>query len=658
MATVAVLAAGTFGLLGAANAEAVALHALTSAGCISDLEGVDTCGAGNETQGLNGVNDVAISPDGTSVYVTSGTDDAIARFNRGAGGTLTPAGCISDLEGADTCGAGNEAQGLSGARSVVVSPDGASVYVASGTDNAIARFNRGAGGTLTPAGCISDLEGADTCGAGNEAQGLGGASDVAVSPDGSSVYVASRTDDGIARFNRVTGGAITAAGCFDDVGGAAICGAGNEAQGLNAAESVTVAPDGASAYVASTDDDAIARFNRGAGGTLTPAGCISDTDGADTCGAGNEAQGLDDAFDVVVSPDGASTYVASLADNAIVRFNRAADGALSAVGCIDDVGGAAVCGAGNETQGLSGARGLAASPDGASVFVASDADSSIVRFTRSADGALTAGACLDVVGGPAICGAGNEAQGILSAEAVAASPDGTSVYATSTGDDAIVRFNREVPPTCLGTAAAGPPGQPVTVPLDCVDPNGDALAIQLLDSPANGTLGAVNQAADTVTYAPNLGFTGNDAFSFRAISDGKQSNIATAHIDIEPPQGQTGPQGPAGSQGPAGTQGPAGEAAIKLLALLSSDKLSGKSGKKLSIRYVSSARGDATATVKKGSKGVADATGTATGAGADKLSLTLKDGKKKLAKGNYTLQLDVEGADGQTATDSARLKVK
>jgi hypothetical protein len=251
------------------------------------------------------------------------------------------------------------------------------------------------------------------------------------------------------------------------------------------------------------------------------------------------------------------------------------------------------------------------------------------------------------------------------------SPDGGSVYVVSAGiDDAIVRFNREVPPVCLASAAAGPPGQAVTVPLDCVDPNGDPLVISVAGPPANGTLGRVNQAADTVTYTPNPGFTGNDAFSFRAVADGKQSNIASAHIDIEPPQGPQGPQGtpgapgaqgpqgPAGAQGPAGPQGPAGEPAIKLLALLASDKLSGKSGKKLSIRYRTSDRGDATAEVKKGSNTVAEASGSASGAGADKLAVTLKDGKKKLAPGNYTLELTVEGDDGQTAEDSARLKVK
>ena len=85
------------------SADAVALHELTAAGCISDLEGADTCGAGNEAQGLGTASGVAVSPDGASVYVVSQAD-GVARFNRAPDGTLTAAGCISDVDLAQICG--------------------------------------------------------------------------------------------------------------------------------------------------------------------------------------------------------------------------------------------------------------------------------------------------------------------------------------------------------------------------------------------------------------------------------------------------------------------------------------------------------------------------------------------------------------------------
>ncbi len=134
----------------AASAKAVPLHALTPQGCISDVDNAQTCGGpdggANEAQGLTTAQSTAVSPNGASVYVVSFTDDAITRFNRAPDGSLTPAGCISDVDNAQTCGGvdggANEAQGLNAAIGVAVSPDGASVYVASGLDSAIVRFSR------------------------------------------------------------------------------------------------------------------------------------------------------------------------------------------------------------------------------------------------------------------------------------------------------------------------------------------------------------------------------------------------------------------------------------------------------------------------------------------------------------------------------------
>jgi hypothetical protein len=139
-----------------------------------------------------------------------------------------------------------------------------------------------------------------------------------------------------------------------------------------------VSLDGASVYAVSSNDDAVVRFDRTASGALTPAGCIADVD--DFAGCGAIAQGLNGAFSVAVGPDGTSVYTSSITDDAIVRFDRAAGGALSNPSCVEDPPAGAGCGA--TAQGLNGALGVAVSPDGASVYAVGAGDRAIVRFDR------------------------------------------------------------------------------------------------------------------------------------------------------------------------------------------------------------------------------------------------------------------------------------
>ncbi len=462
----AALAACVLALLILASGAHGATGDLTPAGCIADTG--DAAGCGTTQQGLDAANSVAVSPDGKSVYATSYSDDAIARFDRNAStGALTGAGCIADT--GDAAGCGTTQQGLENANSVAVSPDGKSVYATSYGDDAIVRFDRNTTtGALTGAGCIADT--GDIAGCGTTQQGLDGAQDVAVSPDGKSVYVSSFSDDAIVRFDRnTTTGALTGAGCIADTGD--IAGCGTTQQGLDGAQDVAVSPDGKSVYVASFDDDAIARFDRNTTtGALTGAGCIADT--GDIAGCGTTQQGLNGTYGIAVSPDGKSVYVASFDDDAIARFDRnTTTGALTGAGCIADTGDTAGCG--TTQQGLDGAQDVAVSPDGKSVYVASRFDYAIVRFDRNTTtGALTPLGCVADSGDTAGCG--YTQQGLSGAFRVTVSPDGKSVYVASLFDDAIVRFDREpapltnsspitIPATLDGTGASSPSPSTITV---------------------------------------------------------------------------------------------------------------------------------------------------------------------------------------------------
>src|SRR5688572_28219715 len=107
-----------------------------AAGCVSMFGFCDRGAA------LEGAAAIAVSPDGTSAYVASSSDDAVAVFDRGADGTLVQepgaAGCISE-SGAGRC---RDGTALDGATSVAVSPDGRSVYVTSFGSDAVAVFDR------------------------------------------------------------------------------------------------------------------------------------------------------------------------------------------------------------------------------------------------------------------------------------------------------------------------------------------------------------------------------------------------------------------------------------------------------------------------------------------------------------------------------------
>ena len=184
--------------------------ALTPAGCIDDNDTVSSPGQGEDicaesADGLWQVYDVTVSPEGNSVYATSGgNDNAVVSFSRDTqSGALAPAGCIDSnaiFAGDDTCA--QQAPGLGGAHSVTVSPDAGSVYVTGSQNNALQRFDRApTTGALTPAGCVEpSVSGFGICD--EYAPGLGGPRGAVVSPDGSSLYVAGGPAQTVVTFGR------------------------------------------------------------------------------------------------------------------------------------------------------------------------------------------------------------------------------------------------------------------------------------------------------------------------------------------------------------------------------------------------------------------------------------------------------------------------
>jgi len=188
--------------------------------------------------------------------------------------------------------------------------------------------------------------------------------------------VTSFGDHSITHLTRAPNGALAFTKCIAD-GGLSGC-EDPPLDPLNNARHVVVSPEGSNVYVASNGDDSVTSFSRAPDGSLTFTGCIADVGQAGCVDPPIDA--LDNVFTVAISPSGSSVYVGSLTDNSISHLARAPDGTLTFTGCVAEAGEEGC--ADPPIDSLFGALGVAVSPGGASVYVASGSDASVTHFAR------------------------------------------------------------------------------------------------------------------------------------------------------------------------------------------------------------------------------------------------------------------------------------
>ena len=301
-------------------------------------------------------------------------------------------------------------EGLTAASSVAASEDGKTVYATGFNSNAVVVFSQDASGQLTPVQVVRNSDIND---------GLNGANAIAISPDSKHVYVASVINDAVVAFTRnATDGKLTLAGLQKN--GVADA-SGQTVTGLGGASNVVVSPDGTRVFVTAIEDNALVAFER------NPSTGVLKWLQTQKNGVNNVA-GLSSATGLTVSPDNNTVYVASSVDNAVTVFRKTATEAISFAGIYRE--------GENAVSGLLGAYGLALSPEGTHLYVASSGQSAVAVFNSdSATGGLTP-VEVDSQGK-------NGITGLTNVRTVLVHPNGREVYAAGTGDNALVVFNRE-----------------------------------------------------------------------------------------------------------------------------------------------------------------------------------------------------------------------
>jgi len=425
--------------------------------CVGEEEAPGAKCASNVPYGLSFAYQIQISPDGKNAYSVGVNGDLIEYSRNLADGGLSVIGCVSARKSTEPCfdeHATMEVAAAGDPSALAISPDGTSVYVVSQLNNSIAEFEREpVSGQLNKIGCITHEATLPEC-ATTGAKGLDVPYGVVVSPDGENVYVTGFAEDAVAEFERNSQtGALTQLASPNECIGETGSGCGTEAIALKEDIGIVVSPNGRSVYVAAGAKGKkgdVAELERGAGGALKQLpgenACISEPLSSE-CREGPHLKGVED---IVISPDGKNVYASSFEDNAVIELARTEAGALEELGAPNECVSTEALSGCEQVKGVAGAVGLAISPDGSDLYASSQNNAAVASFKREVgSGALKQLAEPCVTEEASGCGAArfNERVGLKFPRRITVSPDGANLYVASQEGHSIAEFSRIVTPS-------------------------------------------------------------------------------------------------------------------------------------------------------------------------------------------------------------------
>jgi len=213
---------------------------------VDDVDGMD---------GLGGLEDIVVSPDGKQVYVASFFDAGVGQFTRNEDGSLSYSGVLQE-------GSGEEGL-LWGVEDLAITKDGKQLVAASPVTNTLVLLDRSEMGQLTVADSTKFLLDSEW--------GLvkspvhPGSARVALGPDSNDVYVSFRQWDAVGIFSRAAGKLTFVTNT--KMGGEQPLAALDWPNGL------AVTNDGRHLYVAGMLGDGVTAFSRGANPSGQSDGC-------------------------------------------------------------------------------------------------------------------------------------------------------------------------------------------------------------------------------------------------------------------------------------------------------------------------------------------------------------------------------------------------